>query len=104
MNAMILAAGRGERLRPVSDQVPKALTDIGGQTLLARHLDMLAACGVSNVVINLGWLGQQIVQDERFARATVKFWWPAVFGAEPLTAPESSIDSSYQQEFRLRQP
>jgi MurNAc alpha-1-phosphate uridylyltransferase len=60
MIAMLLAAGRGERLRPLTDSVPKALVDIQGRSLLERHLDALSAAGVSTVVINLGWLGGQI--------------------------------------------
>jgi MurNAc alpha-1-phosphate uridylyltransferase len=60
--AMILAAGRGERLRPVTDSVPKSLLEIGGQALLERHLRSLAEGGVETVVINLGWLGEQITE------------------------------------------
>lgn len=62
MIAMILAAGRGERLRPVTDSVPKSLVEINGQTLLERHLRLLATGGVETVVINLGWLGEQITE------------------------------------------
>jgi len=61
MNAMILAAGRGERLRPVTDTTPKALIEVQGERLIDRHLRMLAAADVKTVVINLGWLGEQIV-------------------------------------------
>ncbi|HEX9853303.1 MAG TPA: nucleotidyltransferase family protein [Woeseiaceae bacterium] len=61
MMAMILAAGRGERLRPLTDAMPKALVEVNGTSLLERHLAMLAAAGASTVVINLGWLGEQIV-------------------------------------------
>lgn len=60
MIAMILAAGRGERLRPLTDSVPKALTEVRGQSLLERHLQSLKTAGVETVVINLGWLGEQI--------------------------------------------
>jgi len=62
MNAMLLAAGRGERLRPVTDRVPKALVEVRGKSLIERHLDALAACGCRKVVINLGWLGDQIAE------------------------------------------
>lgn len=62
MMAMLLAAGRGERLRPVTDTVPKPLVEVGGVSLLERHLTMLAEAGVSKVVINLGWLGEKIVE------------------------------------------
>ena len=61
MVAMILAAGRGERLRPITDSMPKAMVEIGGTSLLEQHLRRLAAAGISNVVINLGWLGDEIV-------------------------------------------
>jgi MurNAc alpha-1-phosphate uridylyltransferase len=59
---MVLAAGRGERLRPVTDSVPKSLVEIDGQALLERHLRSLARGGVETVVINLGWLGEQIIE------------------------------------------
>lgn len=60
MNAMILAAGRGERLRPVTDSVPKAMVEVRGEHLIDRHIKMLANAGVSTIVINLGWLGEKI--------------------------------------------
>lgn len=62
MIAMILAAGRGERLQPITDSVPKSLVEVGGTSLLERHLSALADAGVSTVIINLGWLGEQIVE------------------------------------------
>jgi len=62
MTAMILAAGRGERLRPLTDTTPKALIEVQGERLIDRHLRMLAKAGVNTVVINLGWLGEQIVE------------------------------------------
>ena len=61
MIAMILAAGRGERLRPITASVPKALVEVRGESLLERHLRAVKAAGVDTVVINLGWLGEQIV-------------------------------------------
>jgi MurNAc alpha-1-phosphate uridylyltransferase len=59
--AMVLAAGRGERMRPLTDHTPKALLKIGGQTLLEHHLSKLARAGFSRVVINHAHLGEQIV-------------------------------------------
>ncbi len=61
MIAMILAAGRGERLRPVTDSIPKALVDVRGQSLIERHLGAIRTAGIETVVINLGWRGDAIV-------------------------------------------
>jgi len=60
--AMILAAGRGERLRPLTETIPKALVEVRGRSLLERHLDSLKAAGIDTVVINLGWLGERIAE------------------------------------------
>ena len=62
MIAMILAAGRGERLRPITETTPKALVEVHGRSLLERHLDSLKAAGIETVVINLGWLGDQVAE------------------------------------------
>jgi len=62
MIAMILAAGRGERLRPLTDSLPKALVEVQGQSLLEHHLQALNRAGYDTVVINLGWLGEQIAE------------------------------------------
>ncbi len=59
---MILAAGRGERLRPLTDTTPKPLIEIGGETLIERHLRALAGAGFSEVVINVAHLGALIEQ------------------------------------------
>lgn len=61
MKAMILAAGRGERLRPLTDHVPKPLLAVGGKPLLAWHLERLAAAGFTEVVINVAYLAERIV-------------------------------------------
>ena len=60
MKAMILAAGRGKRLRPVTDQVPKPLIEVGAETLIGRHLRRLSGAGIEDVLINLAHLGDQI--------------------------------------------
>jgi len=57
---MILAAGRGERLRPYTDTCPKPLLEIGGKPMIFCHLQALAAAGFEQVVINVSWLGQMI--------------------------------------------
>lgn len=60
MKAMILAAGRGERLRPLTDSKPKPLLPVRGKPIIAWHLEALARAGFGEVVINLSWLGEQI--------------------------------------------
>ncbi len=62
MRAMILAAGRGERLRPLTDRVAKPLVEVGGQSLIVRHLRALAGAGIDQIVINVSWLAEQIMQ------------------------------------------
>lgn len=63
MRAMILAAGRGERLRPLTDKIPKPLLDIGGKSLIEVHLDKLANAGFREVIINLAHHGEMIQQS-----------------------------------------
>jgi len=70
---MLLAAGRGERMRPLTDATPKPLLEVQGRPLLQHHLQALVAAGVPRAVINTGWLGEQI---------------PAYFGA--VFAPQAA--------------
>ena len=58
--AMVLAAGRGERMRPLTDHTPKPLLPVHGQPLMQYSMEQLAAAGVQRLVINTGWLGQQV--------------------------------------------
>jgi MurNAc alpha-1-phosphate uridylyltransferase len=60
MKVMLLAAGRGERMRPLTDACPKPLLTVAGKPLIVWHLERLAAAGFRDVVINLSWLGEQI--------------------------------------------
>mgnify|MGYP006209977293 FL=1 len=60
MRAMILAAGRGERMRPLTDHLPKPLLPVGGRALIEHHLLALSLAGVQSVVINHAWLGEKI--------------------------------------------
>ena len=60
MKAMVLAAGYGNRLRPLTDHTPKPLVPVGGKPLIVHHLEKLSSAGFSEVVINLGHLGKKI--------------------------------------------
>jgi len=60
VKAMVLAAGRGERMRPLTDAAPKPLLPVGGKRLIEYHLERLAAAGFRDVVINTAWLGDMI--------------------------------------------
>lgn len=62
MKAMILAAGRGERLRPLTDHLPKPLVSIVNKPLIVYHIEKLASIGVKDIIINLAWLGDKIVE------------------------------------------
>lgn len=68
MRAMILAAGRGERMRPLTDTLPKPLIPVAGKPLIQWHIEKLAAAGIREIVINHAWLGahiEQTLQDGR---------------------------------------
>jgi len=80
---MLLAAGRGERLRPLTDRTPKALVAVGGKPLIAWHLERLAASGVREAVINVSHLAQQIVD---YVGDGARFGMRAAYSreAEPL--------------------
>ena len=60
MKAMILAAGRGERMRPLTLDRPKPLLEVDGAPLIVHHLRALSAAGFEDIVVNLSWLGEQI--------------------------------------------
>jgi len=60
MKAMLLAAGRGERMRPLTDTTPKALLELCGKPLIVYHLEALSRAGINDIVINLAHLGEQI--------------------------------------------
>ncbi|HAF44374.1 MAG: mannose-1-phosphate guanylyltransferase [Sideroxydans sp. GWF2_59_14] len=62
MKAMILAAGRGERMRPLTDHTPKPLLQAGGKPLIVWHIERLVRAGVTELVINHAHLGKQIEQ------------------------------------------
>ncbi len=97
---MILAAGRGERFRPLTDTLPKPLIEVAGQPLIEWHLYALAAAGVREVVINLGWLGalirERLGNGSRFGLSILfsDEGWPTlqtgggIFHALPLLGTE----------------
>jgi MurNAc alpha-1-phosphate uridylyltransferase len=60
MRAMILAAGRGERMRPLTDATPKPLLAIAGKPMIEYHIEALALAGIREIVVNLAWRGAQI--------------------------------------------
>jgi len=60
VRAMILAAGRGERLRPLTDHTPKPLLPVQGKSLIVHHIERLAQAGITDIVINLNHLAEQI--------------------------------------------
>ena len=60
MRVMILAAGRGERMRPLTDVLPKPLLCVGGKPLIVHHIEKLVRAGVRELVINHAWLGDKL--------------------------------------------
>ena len=73
---MVLAAGRGERMRPITDTLPKPLVPVAGKPLIGYHLERLAAAGVREVVVNLSWLGDRIraaLGDGRDYRLSISY-------------------------------
>jgi len=84
---LLLAAGRGERMRPLTDHTPKPLLEVQGRPLLAWHLRALADAGVAQVVINTAWLGEQIGQH-----------FSSHFGLEGATDKREQLSISYSHE------
>jgi len=60
MKAMILAAGHGKRMRPLTDHTPKPLLKVGDKPLIVWHIEKLKKAGFKNIIINIAWLGDQI--------------------------------------------
>ncbi len=63
MKCMLLAAGRGERLRPLTDKIPKPLVNIAGKSLIEHHLNNLSSAGIKEIIINLAHLGEMIQEQ-----------------------------------------
>ena len=87
MKAMILAAGRGERMRPLTDHCPKPLLEAGGKALIAWHLEHLAAAGFASVVINHAHLGAMI--EDRLGDGS-RWGLSIAYSAEPPGALETA--------------
>lgn len=87
MNAMLLAAGRGERMRPLTDTTPKPMLLVNGRPLIAWHLDALQQAGFRHVVINVAHLGQQIID---FVGDGQSFGLNVRFSVEPEGALETA--------------
>lgn len=75
MKAMILAAGLGQRMRPLTDHLPKPLLSVGGKTLLDYHLEKIQTAGITQVIINLAYLGHKIREhlDKRYPNLSIAF-------------------------------
>jgi len=86
MRAMILAAGRGERMRPLTDQTPKPLLEVGGKPLIQYHIEALRDAGFRELVVNHAHLGNQIV--ERLGDGA-QFGVHIAYSAEPEGALET---------------
>jgi N-acetyl-alpha-D-muramate 1-phosphate uridylyltransferase len=84
---MILAAGRGERLRPMTDTTPKPLLRVRGQPLIERHVIGLARAGLERIVINLAWLGSQI---REYLGDGSRYGVPIVYSEEQPRALETA--------------
>jgi len=85
--AMILAAGRGERMRPLTDHTPKPLLPVGGKPLIVWHIERLVAAGLCEIVVNHAHLGQQIVD----ALGDGSAWGASIrYSAEPPGAWETA--------------
>lgn len=100
---MILAAGKGERLRPLTDTQPKPMVPVAGKPLVLRHLERLREAGVRDFVINLGWKGEVLraaLGDGQRLGVRIQYseeGWPAlesgggILHALPLLGPEPFI-------------
>jgi len=85
VRAMILAAGRGERMRPLTDTTPKPLLEVRGKPLMQWPMEAMAAGGFTELVVNTDWLGEKI---------------SGRFGAKPLLNGRSALSISYSDEGR----
>jgi len=116
MKAMILAAGRGERMRPLTDHTPKPLLEVAGRRLIEYHIDNLVAAGITELVINHAHLGEQIetvLGDGSAYGATIQYSVEStaletaggIFNALPLLgdAPFVVVNADVWTDYRFQQ-
>jgi MurNAc alpha-1-phosphate uridylyltransferase len=112
MRAILFAAGRGERMRPLTERTPKALLEVGGKSLIARQLERLAAAGIREVVVNVSHFGERIEaslgdgsrfgvrilwsrEAEPLETAGAIAWARDLLGPEPFLALSADIHTAY---------
>ncbi len=110
--AILFAAGRGERMRPLTERLPKALLEAGGKPLIVRQVERLAAGGIREVVINVSHLGEQVEarlgdgsrfgvdilwsrEAEPLETAGAIAWAREKLGPEPFLALSADIHTAY---------
>lgn len=81
--AFILAAGRGKRLKPVTNFIPKPLVQAAGKTLIQRHLEACEASGFSRVIVNHAYRGEQLIEHCKGLHQKKEFSFDLHFSAEP---------------------
>lgn len=121
MKAMILAAGRGERMRPLTDTRPKPLLDVDGRALIEWHIEALKEAGIKDILINTSWLGEQIPEylgDGAYWGVNLTFSHEVkaletaggirkaldFFGDEPFIAVNGDIWTDFDYKGLLKQP
>ena len=118
MRAMILAAGRGERMKPLTDIHPKPLLKVAGKSLIEYHIEQLADSGFREIVINTGWLGEQLpvnIGDGGRWGIQIQYsheGWPAletgggIFNALPLlrNEPFLVVNGDVWTDWRIESP
>jgi N-acetyl-alpha-D-muramate 1-phosphate uridylyltransferase len=95
IQAMILAAGRGERMRPLTDTCPKPLLQVRGKALIAWHVEALARGGVTDFVVNTAWLGKQI-EDHLHSRFSTPI--SSQIDLQPTQNVREQLSFSYSHE------
>ena len=97
MNAMILAAGRGRRLMPLTNHIPKPLIKLNGESILAHHFEQLNSSGFHNVFVNISYLGHLIVKEFGYRYKGLKI----SYSFEPYPPLETAGGISFAQPWNL---